>query len=116
MAAVNGSVVKLTSGIYKDNHSGGAVVSANTGAQVTVSGGEYIAGGYQSSIFYADGGVIEITEKVILTRRGANSVEFTAVNGGKIVISKTAIADKPVSIGTGCVVSEEGNNWVITQP
>lgn len=115
VAAVNESLIKLTEGIYKSNHSRGAVVSANTGAHVIVLGGEYIAGGYKSSIFYADGGVIEITGEVILNRNGAESVEFMVVNGGKIMIAKTAVSSKPTSIGAGCTVVDDGENWVIQE-
>ena len=111
VAARNGSIIYLNSGSFETSGYKGHAVTAESGATVYIKGGKYGTSGANSSTVYANGGTIVITA---LDSIRANGKLFDAVNGGKIVIAKTAVSSKPTSIGAGCTVSDDGENWVIT--
>ena len=111
VSAKNGSVVYLTEGSFSTSGAEGHAVVAESGATVYISGGSYSSSGAKSSVLYADGGTIIITNYKSVT---ANGVKFSAANGGKILISKAFLSTKPTSVGTGCTVADDGENWLIS--
>ena len=111
VSAKNGSVVYLTEGSFSTSGAEGHAVVAESGATVYISGGSYSSSGAKSSVLYAGGGTIIITNYKSVT---ANGVKFSAANGGKILISKAFLSTKPTSVGTGCTVADDGENWLIS--
>lgn len=112
VTARNGSVVYLNSGSFSTSGANGHAVTAESGATVNISGGKFSTSGANSSTIYANGGTIVITG---LDSISANGFNYDVDNGGKIILSKTFSSSQPTRIGTGCTVTEDGDNWVITK-
>ena len=112
VTARNGSVVYLNSGSFSTSGAYGHAVTAESGATVYISGGSFSTSGYQSSTIYANGGTIVITG---LDSISANGFNYDVDNGGTIILSKTVSSSQPTRIGTGCTVTDDGDNWVITK-
>ena len=112
MTARNGSVVYLKSGSFSTSGRWGHAVTAESGATVHISGGSFSTSGADSSTIYANGGTIVITG---LDSISANGFNYDVDNGGKIILSKTVSSSQPTRIGTGCTVTDDGDNWVITK-
>lgn len=112
VTARNGSVVYLNSGSFSTSGAYGHAVTAESGATVYISGGSFSTSGYQSSTIYANGGTIVITG---LDSISANGFNYDVDNGGTITLSKTVSSSQPNKIGTGCTVTDNGDNWVITK-
>ena len=112
VTARNGSVVYLNSGSFSTSGAEGHAVTAESGATVYISGGSFSTSGYQSSTIYANGGTIVITG---LDSISANGFNYDVDNGGTITLSKTVSSSQPTRIGTGCTVTDDGDNWVITK-
>ena len=112
VTARNGSVVYLNSGSFSTSGAYGHAVTAESGATVYISGGSFSTSGYQSSTIYANGGTIVITG---LDSISANGFNYDVDNGGTITLSKTVSSSQPTRIGTGCTVTDDGDNWVITK-
>ena len=112
VAARNGSVIYLNSGSFSTSGYKGHAVTAESGATVYIKGGSYGTSGASSSTIYANGGTIVITG---LDSIRANGVNYDVDNGGKIILSKAVSSRQPTSIGSGCTVTDDGENWVITK-
>ena len=112
VTARNGSVVYLKSGSFSTSGRWGHAVTAESGATVYISGGSFSTSGADSSTIYANGGTIVITG---LDSISANGFNYDVDNGGKIILSKTVSSSQPTRIGTGCTVTDDGDNWVITK-
>ena len=112
VTARNGSVVYLKSGSFSTSGRWGHAVTAESGATVHISGGKFSTAGADSSTIYANGGTIVITG---LDSISANGFNYDVDNGGKIILSKTVSSSQPTRIGTGCTVTDDGDNWVITK-
>ena len=112
VTARNGSVVYLKSGSFSTSGAYGHAVTAESGATVYISGGSFSTSGYQSSTIYANGGTIVITG---LDSISANGFNYDVDNGGTIILSKAVSSSQPTRIGTGCTVTDDGDNWVITK-
>lgn len=102
----------LNDGIFSSSGSQGHAVMASGGGVVYVNGGRYSCSGAQSVGFYADGGTIYL-EKADLSY--INGRRYGVANGGKIYISKTFSASQPTSISSGCIVTDGGDYWVVTE-
>lgn len=112
VAARNSSVIYLNSGSFSTSGYKGHAVTAESGATVYIKGGSYGTSGASSSTIYANGGTIVITG---LDSIRANGVNYDVDNGGKIILSKAVSSRQPTSIGSGCTVTDDGENWVITK-
>ena len=112
VAARNGSVIYLNSGSFSTSGYKGHAVTAESGATVYIKGGSYGTSGASSSTIYANGGTIVITG---LDSIRANGVNYDVDNRGKIILSKAVSSRQPTSIGSGCTVTDDGENWVITK-
>ena len=112
VTARNGSVVYLNSGSFSTSGAEGHAVTAESGATVNISGGSFSTAGANSSTIYANGGTIVITG---LDSISANGFNYDVDNGGTIILSKAVSSSQPTKIGTGCTVTDDGDNWVITK-
>ena len=90
IAASNGAELYVTGGSYSVTGYQRSLVSARSGAKATVTGGIFYGTSCQ---FYADGGEIVISGAITLQQRG---IYFTAINGGKITITKEALENSKV--------------------
>lgn len=111
VTAKNGSAIYLTAGAFTSSGYQGHAVTAMSGATVYISGGSYGPSGAESTLLYADGGTIVVTDCEI---SHVNGKIYSAVNGGRILVSKAFSPNKPTSVASGCSVTDGGDNWIIS--
>lgn len=109
--AENGASVILNEGRFSTSGAGGSAVKATIGSTILINGGSYSSSGANSVVIFADGGTIIIENYQSIIANGQN---FGVANGGEIRISKDFMSSQPTKVAAGCIVSEEGNYWVIT--